>query len=68
MKYLLSFLLFAIALSSSAASFEESMHESGKINVVIGVMLIIFTGIVVYLILMDRKVKKLEKELKDKQK
>ena len=68
MKYLVSFLFLLVAAISNAASFEESMHESGKINVVIGVISIIFTGIVVYLILLDRKLKRIEKELKEKQK
>lgn len=68
MKYILGFLLFLITTLSNAASFEESMHESGKMNVVIGVISIIFIGIIVYLILLDRKLKRMEKELKDRSK
>jgi len=68
MKYLLGFLFLLVATFSYASSFEESMHESGKINVVIGVISIIFIGIIVYLILLDKKLKRIEKELKEKNK
>ena len=44
----------------------EMMLSSGKIYVVVGVMLIIFIGIIFYLATMDRKVKKIENELKEK--
>lgn len=41
--------------------------RSGKIYVVVGVIAIVFIGIVIYLVSIDRKVAKLEKELKNKQ-
>ena len=44
----------------------DAMRQSGKIYVVVGVLAIIFLGIVVYLVSIDRKLSKLEKELKDK--
>lgn len=42
-------------------------RESGKIYVVVAVITIIFLGIIVYLVNLDRKVSKLEKDLKNKQ-
>ena len=39
------------------------MYESGKIYVVIGVILLIFIGVVFYLIALDRRIKKMEDEI-----
>lgn len=38
----------------------DFMRETGKINVVVGVILLIFLGIVLYLVRLDRKLTKLE--------
>lgn len=37
-------------------------YQSGKIYVVVGVILLIFIGIILYLIRMEQKIKRLEKE------
>jgi hypothetical protein len=37
------------------------MRHNGKIYVVVGVILIIFTGFILYLIRLDRKITRLEK-------
>lgn len=42
----------------------DAMRENGKINVVVGVLLIIMLGIFVYLFSLNKKIIKLEKELK----
>jgi len=42
------------------------MEVFGKIYVVVAVLAIILVGIFVYLFFIDRKVRKLEKELEDK--
>jgi CcmD family protein len=39
----------------------EFFRSNGKIYVIVGVLLIIFTGIVIFLIALDRKLSKLEK-------
>ncbi|PCH98179.1 MAG: CcmD family protein [Bacteroidetes bacterium] len=44
----------------------DAMRESGKIYVVVGVLLIIFLGFIAFLIMTDRKISKLEKEIKAK--
>ena len=43
----------------------DFMRETGKINVVVGVILLIFLGIIWYLVRLDRKLTKLEYQLND---
>ncbi len=42
----------------------DEMRASGKIYVVVAVLVTVFIGIVIYLIRIDGKVSKLEKEVK----
>jgi hypothetical protein len=42
------------------------MRSEGKIYVVVSIILIILVGLIAYLFLMDRKVKKLEDQLSDR--
>lgn len=44
----------------------DGFYQSGKIYVVIGVIVIIFIGMLIYLVSIDNKVSKLEKEIKNK--
>ncbi|WP_367281870.1 CcmD family protein [Tunicatimonas pelagia] len=41
----------------------DTFRQEGKIYVVVAVMLLIFSGLVVYAIRIDQKVSKLEKEI-----
>lgn len=63
-----AFLLLAlfISLTSHAQDVEmaDLMRENGKIYVVVAVLATIFVGIVVYLIAIDRRIGRLEKEKK----
>ena len=43
----------------------DTMRSEGKIYIVVAVIAIIFIGIVIYMISLDRKLSKLEKELRD---
>lgn len=43
----------------------DTLRQDGKIYVVVIVLLTVLAGVVVYLISLDRKVSKLEKQLKD---
>ena len=64
MKKLISVLtLLFVAFFSNAqdVTMADAMKENGKIYVVIAVMLTILAGLVVYLIRLDRKISKLEK-------
>ncbi|MFA6248874.1 MAG: CcmD family protein [Mucilaginibacter sp.] len=40
----------------------DAMRSSGKIYVVIGTIVIVFTGLAIYLFSIDRRLKKIEKE------
>ncbi len=42
----------------------DALRESGKIYVVISVIAMIFLALVVFLVMLDRKLKKLEKKIK----
>ena len=64
---------FLIAMLLSASTFAQEnaqvematgLYQSGKIYVVVIVMSLIFVGIAGYLIMLDRKITKLEKENK----
>lgn len=54
--------LFAapIFAQAEASWLENTMYESGKINVVLTVVALVFTIIVVYLVTLDRRLKKME--------
>lgn len=45
----------------------DILRQSGKIYVVIAVMLVIFLSIAIYLFYQDKKIKEIEKKLKDKE-
>jgi CcmD family protein len=53
---------FALAQPEMA----DTMRSEGKIYVVVAIMLIIFTGLIVYLVSLDRKVTRIEKKLTGK--
>ena len=70
-KILLSFLMMIVIASASAQENESiemasGLYQSGKIYVVVIVISLIFIGITGYLISLDRKISKLEKEAKNK--
>ena len=44
------------------AEMADTMRSNGKIYVVVAVVLTIFLGIIIYLIRLDRKITKLEKQ------
>ncbi|MCY7330150.1 MAG: CcmD family protein [Saprospiraceae bacterium] len=65
-KLLIIILLQAISLPALLAQGNSDfMRETGKINVVVGVILLIFLGIVVYLVRLERMLTKLEHQFKD---
>ena len=45
----------------------DFMRETGKINVVVAVILVIFLGIVWYLVRLERRLTKLEHQIKEDQ-
>lgn len=44
----------------------DKLRADGKIWVVVVVIMVVFTGIIAYLVRLDRQLGKLEKEVKDK--
>lgn len=65
-KFLIIILLQAISLPALLAQGNSDfMRETGKINVVVGVILLIFLGIIIYLVRLERMLTKLEHQLKD---
>lgn len=47
---------------SSKSGFDNTMRSSGRIYVVVAVMVTILAGLILYLVRLDRKIGKLEKE------
>lgn len=54
------------AMAQQGTEAASALRDSGKIYVVVGVVLLIFIGLVIYLIRVDRKVKRLEEAQNDK--
>ena len=66
---LLQFLLFTTTSAfaqapADAPEMADALRQSGKIYVVVAAVVIIVAGLLVYLISLDRKVSKLEKDMK----
>jgi CcmD family protein len=68
MKYLFTLLLVTVIPSLLAAQepveMADTMRSEGKIYVVVAISLVIFFGLIAYLVMLDRKVSKIEKRLK----
>lgn len=58
-------MLIGFNLHSQEVEMADNMRENGKIYVVLGVVLIILIGMIIYLISIDRKLTKLEKQIKN---
>ena len=62
-------LAISIPLNSEAANGYESsdwMRSNGYIFVVIGVLVIIFTGLFIYMLIQDKKLSRLENQINQK--
>jgi CcmD family protein len=58
-------MMIAMPIMAQSNGLENTFFESGKIKVVMGVAVIIFIGIAIYLFRLDKKISKLEKEIHD---
>jgi len=58
-------LLFAAPMLSAQNSYDDFFRSTGKINTVTGVVVILFLVLLFFLIRLDRKVGKLEKQMKN---
>lgn len=63
-RILLSCFLLICNYVLFAQSMADEMRSNGKIYVVVAVLVTIFIGIIIYLIHLDRKLTRLEKETK----
>lgn len=75
MKKIFSLAVLALLIFSGAAHAQnksldqnlyESLHGHGSLNVVFAVIAIIMSGLLIFLWRIDRKVAKLEKEMKER--
>jgi len=68
MKKLVSLVMMMLCFAAVKAQngqdveMADAMRSSGKIYVVIGTIVIVFTGLAIYLFSIDRRLKKIEKE------
>ncbi len=60
----LIFLMIPGILQAQEIEMADTMRSEGKIYVIVGIILIVLAGLITYLSLLDRKVKKLEDRLK----
>jgi hypothetical protein len=68
---ILAFLITLGPLAAQAQSdvqMADGMRAEGKIYVVVAIILIVLAGLIAYLVMLDRKVNKLEKLVSDKNK
>ena len=59
-------LLFSALNLSAETGMEESFYSSGKIYVVVAVLITIFLGLIAFLLHLERKISRLEKETSNK--
>lgn len=67
-KYAILILLFVTVsktLSAQATSTADKLIEHGKLNAVIAVVAVILLGIFAFLFYLEKKIKKLEQEVKN---
>ena len=58
---IIALLFFTLLTNAQGVDMADTMKANGKIYVVVAVMLTILAGLVLYLIRLDRKISKLEK-------
>jgi CcmD family protein len=67
MKKIISFIITLLTSFNLFAQEEvqmaDQMRADGKIWVVVAVIAVVFVGIIAYLVLLDRKIRKIEKNL-----
>ncbi len=64
--FLVSTLTSFAQTATGQVEMADAFHSNGKIYVVVTVLSIVFIGIVIYLVNMDRKLSRMEKNLTEK--
>lgn len=55
-------LAFPFTVSAQEVEMADALRQSGKIYVVVAVIVVIFAGLAIYLFSIDKKISKIEKE------
>lgn len=63
---LVLFVLTPLVASAQGAEMADTFRSEGKIYVVVAIILIVLTGLILYLFLLDRKMNKLERMIAEK--
>jgi uncharacterized membrane protein YqgA involved in biofilm formation len=58
--------LFATSSVGQSVEMADTMRSEGKIYVVVAILLVIFGGLIGYLVVLDRKVTRIEKKITEK--
>lgn len=70
MKQMLTFLMMITSASllnaQDQVEMADTMRSNGKIYVVVAILVTILFGLIVYLVMLDRKISKVEKQLDSK--
>jgi hypothetical protein len=56
-------LMLPVILNAQDVEMADTMRSEGKIYVVVAILLLIFAGLITYLVRLDRKISKIEKKL-----
>ncbi len=66
LKALIALLFAPILLNAQPIEMADTMRSEGKIYVVVAILLVIFVGLISYLVFLDRKITRIEKKLPEK--
>lgn len=58
---------FSTTALAQSAEMADTMRSEGKIYVVVAILLVIFGGLIGYLVSLDRKVTRIEKKIAEKE-
>ena len=65
-KTIVAFFIMAPVFGQNQVEMADNLRSEGKIYVVVAIVLIVLAGLIFYLFLLDKKIKKLEKLVSDK--
>ncbi len=63
---LIGFIFIPFLLNAQPIEMADTMRSEGKIYVVVAILSVIFVGLIGYLVLLDRKITRIEKKLPEK--
>ena len=61
--FLFIFLANHMANAQEKVEMADAMRSNGKIYVILAIILVVLTGLIIYLFMLDRKISRLEKEI-----